>query len=128
MKYFYSFYFVRYAFFRILLIHGHRLSFVAQTAVEIAQVSYKGPTTLMSYTQKTNSNVNKAWDGAKGPDDASSHNVDKSNSRTTQKLITSLTAQNFFLNLGEVPKSLRIKNRQSLRIFSHLESVKTALL
>ena len=117
---------MRYAFFRILQIHGHRLSFVAQTAVD--QVSYKGPTTLMSYTQKTNSNVNKAWDGAKGPDDASSHNVDKSNSVTTQKLITCLTAQNFFLNLGEVPKSLRIKNRQSLRIFSHLESVKTALL
>ena len=76
----------------------------------------------------TKGNVNKAWDCAKGPGDATSHFVTKSDFRITQKLIKRFTAHIFFVNSGEVSMSLRNNNQQSLGIFSHLGSEKTGLL
>ena len=76
----------------------------------------------------TKGNVNKAWDCAKGPGDATSHFVTKSDFRITRKLITRFTAHIFFVNSGEVSMSLRNNNQQSLGIFSHLGSEKTGLL
>ena len=119
---------VRYAFFRVLPVRGCRPSFVRQTAIQIPQIPWRGPATLMSYRQMTKGNVNKAWDCAKGPGDAMSHFVTKSDFRITRKLITRFTAHIFFVNSGEVSMSLRNNNQQSLGIFSHLGSEKTGLL
>ena len=49
----------------------------------------------MSFKQMTKGNVYKAWDCTKGPGDAMSHFMAKSNFRIKQKLITCLTAHIF---------------------------------
>ena len=82
----------------------------------------------MSFGKKTKGSVNKAQDCAKGPGDAMSHYVDKSNFRITRILITRFTVHIFLVKSGEVSMSLRNHNQQSLGIFSHLGSEKTALL
>ena len=113
---------------RVLPICCGRSSFVRQTAIENPQISYGGLANLMSFRQMTKGNVNKARDCTKGPGDAMSHFMAKSNFRIKQKLIIHLTAHISFLNSGEVSMSPRNNNQQSLGIFSHLGSGKTALL
>ena len=105
-----------------------RSSFVRQTAIENPQITAGGLANLMSSRQMTKGCVNKARECTKGPGDAMSHFMAKSNFRIKRKLITRLTAHIFFLNSGEVSMSLRNNNQQSLGIFSHLGSEKTALL
>ena len=109
-------------------VRDGRASFVPQTAIENPQISCRGLAISMSKREKTKDNVNKAWVCAKGPGDATSHLMAKSNFRITGKLIARWTAHIFFQNSGEVSMSLRNNKQQCLGIFSHLGSEKTALL
>ena len=119
---------VWYTFFRVLLLRGRRLAFVYEAAIENTQISARGAPNWISQRQKAKGDVNKPWNCAKGPGDATSHYVDKSNFRIKQKLIIRFTAHIFFVNSGEVSMSLRNNNQQSLGTFSRLGSEKTALL
>ena len=119
---------VKYPFFRVLLLQEGRSSFVSQAAIENPQITPRGPPSLIGYRQKARGVANNAWNCAKGPGDATSHYVDISNFRIKRKIITRFTAHIFFVNSGEISMSLRNKNQQSLGIFSHSGSEKTALL